>query len=218
MPRGGVRYGDVKKDLSHEQLAGIGAVAISFNDLEFELDVLLAMALAAPDPLLMDVAKRVKGLEDRVDLAKMAIDHWQNLANFVNAPTDYRFDAVAKASLGAFSQQKKYRDLIVHSRVYHNSDKIGEMINYKGSHEQVLLSEAALEWVYQINLALTAELNLIRHYVRYISYSLIYDGGHFPTNMQLDPEALSLLDKARHHQRSRASLGPAPKFPDEALT
>jgi hypothetical protein len=68
MPRGGVRYGDVKKDLSHEQLAGIGAVAISFNDLEFELDVLLAMALAAPDPLLMDVAKRVKGLEDRVDL------------------------------------------------------------------------------------------------------------------------------------------------------
>lgn len=218
MPRGGARHGDIKKDLTQEQLAGIGAATTSFNDLEFELDILVAVSISVPSQLLMDVVKRLRGLEDKIDIAKLAIDHWENMVTFVNAPKAYHFSAISKSSLGAFTEQKKYRDLIVHSRVYDWANKIGEKIGLKAQHDQILLSEEALNWVYKMNVHLTSELNLIRNYVSYVTQHLVYDGSPFPNRLLLVPEALTILSKTRLHQKERASLGPAPKFPDEYPT
>lgn len=216
MPRSGQRFGDVKKDLTIDELAGIGTLTIAFNDLEFELDILVAVLINVPGSLLMDVVKRLRGLEDKIELAKISIDHWQNLLSHVQAPEDYHFSSVSKSSLGSFNDLKKCRDIVVHSRVYDNVNKIGGKIGYKAQHDQVLLTQDALEWVYSNILKLTAEFNLIRNYVSYIMQSFVYQAGPFPVGIRLSHDFIGILERIRDSQRARAALGPAPKFPESS--
>jgi hypothetical protein len=83
--RTGVTTGDVRKDLSKDQLAGIGSVAILFNELEARLDLLLYRGLGLGD-LWLETVKRISGLGAKQELATL-IENWQRYANLFNEPT-----------------------------------------------------------------------------------------------------------------------------------
>ncbi len=54
----GRRTGDVKKDFSPDQLAGIGAVALIWNEIEYLLDLAVGNAIVKREEILLHITSR----------------------------------------------------------------------------------------------------------------------------------------------------------------
>lgn len=81
--RSGSTNQNIKKDFSHDQLAGIGAVVAAWNEVEFMLDCALYSGEKLPaECLLDDLPKRA--LDQRVKDARKAVRHWALPTDFIN--------------------------------------------------------------------------------------------------------------------------------------
>jgi hypothetical protein len=57
------KTGDIKRDLSSEQLAGIGAVALAYNYAESSIDRALGLALGVGHKLYLPLVTRIGGMD-----------------------------------------------------------------------------------------------------------------------------------------------------------
>jgi hypothetical protein len=62
-PRPSSVIGDLKKDLPQAQLAAIGALALSFNEAEANLDRLFSIVTNLEDHLQLEVSTRINGID-----------------------------------------------------------------------------------------------------------------------------------------------------------
>jgi hypothetical protein len=70
------RTGDIRKDLTQNQLAWIGSVALAFNEAETQLDLLLLVAFSLGD-VAHELTSRINGVDGKVELAKIGIAQYK---------------------------------------------------------------------------------------------------------------------------------------------
>jgi hypothetical protein len=206
------RTGDIKRDLSEKQLAGIGAAALAFNALEERVDLLLSVATRMPSYLFQEVSTRINGLEGKVSIIQAAIKEATTTADTGLATEDIKRLGNA---VGDFMELKKIRDAIMHARIVNASIGIGVGGRQRGSKAvEILLSVDALDKYYlhillldQVLSSGSALLNaVITHWER---------GKSDPYKSQFEQaiQGHQVLFQSSLHRRQ--SLPPLSKFPDE---
>ena len=106
----GIRSSDPFNNLSIDQLAYIGAVAMLFNDLETEIDGMCAMCLATniqPN----EVLSRINGLEGKVEIIK----HAAKQSGFNETEMEILCQTLGRG--GGFLELKGFRDAVVHADI-----------------------------------------------------------------------------------------------------
>jgi hypothetical protein len=142
------KTGDIKRDLSVDQLAGIGAVALAYNYAESSLDRALGLALGVGLELHLRLVTRIGG-EEKTELLKLA-------AADMSLPSDLREDLAE--TLSYFLTLKGYRNGIIHARVLDAILGLGEVRGRGARHWEVLLTTVALNGLYDHLKAVTDEL------------------------------------------------------------
>ena len=72
--RSGGSYQDIKKDFTAGQLAGIGAVAMAFNEAEFLLDCQIYSGLNLSGGIWTEVTSRINGIDGKMAIVKAAVE------------------------------------------------------------------------------------------------------------------------------------------------
>ena len=145
-------------------------------------------------------------MDGKIDLLKLA-------AADVNLPCELRSDLAE--SLGYFGTLKTYRDGVIHARVLDAVLGIGEVVERRARHSEVLLTTDALNSLYNHLNAVAFELAdwiLIWYQIR----QLLNCEADDPAREQFAEALLSACSQYRSHQTQRQSLPPLPKFPSES--
>jgi hypothetical protein len=221
------RTGDIRKDLTQGQLAGIGLVAISYNEVEVLIDAMLGLFLFLRPITWEAVTSRIHGMEGKIEIVKIAMrdlgasDEVQQMLS----------DTLGNAG---FTLHKRYRDAIIHSRVLDAPAEIALTPGKRGKKEEILLTEAALAGVFErlanVRLELIEAMNIgtrlaINRRLKeaFPRPSSEYAGGLVDTLMKslalpkpnIEQEIRDALSRYRSHLRHRQSLPPLPEFPEE---
>ena len=218
-----LRSGDIRKDLSQSQLAGIGSVTIAYNEVETLIDILLALSLKLHPSLPAALTSCINGVDGKVELLKVAYK-----ALGANSSV---MDALGEClGEGGFSLLKKYRDGVIHARVLDASIGIGRTIAKRGKFDEILLTTEALDGIYVRLVSIREELMVFAMITSALlsHAAVVYSGkllkSDYPkidrsvdkhkTDTEQDIQAL--LSRYRGHQKNRLSLPPLPEFPDKS--
>jgi hypothetical protein len=211
--------GNVRNDLSQEQLAGIGSVAIIYNETEWLLDHVLIAALNSG--VYRELTSRIHGVDGKIAITKVAMQK-------INPPPG--FLDLLNATLGdsGFSLLKRYRDAVVHAQVLDAPAGIGRTAAKRGRIEEVLLTAKALDGLYSRFEILRHELLEAHTIARelwtlsilkpFIGLSETVSGkGRDPSRLKIESKIQACLSRYRERQSYRLSLPPLPPFPEESL-
>jgi len=200
---------DIKKDFSNEQLAGIGAVAMAWNEVEYLLDIMLYSALALPSAHWLDVVTRINGIEGKLEILRQFIARNRRIAADAAA--------VMKQSMDDAGLYKTFRDAVVHARVFNAPAGIGQRIERQAKISQVILTREALDGFYDRLVLLRREFqgilavfDILRAFRVTRSSPALID----PRTTQSLPTAQAWMVQVQAHQSQRLFLPPLPKFPD----
>lgn len=203
-----VRTGDIKRDLSQGQLAGIGAVAVAYNYAEAVIDKMLTQVTGVRGDIGVHLMSRINGVDGKIELIKMK-------AVELNLADDVRRGLSEALGEGGFKLIKGYRDAIIHARVLDSNLELGEVILKRGRRHEILLSEKALFILYDTISLLTKELVDLQSIL-----SIAYFKDHPPApgdleRAQLERAIQENFVRSQQHRTSRLSLQPLPEFPGE---
>ena len=199
------KTGDIKLDLTTAQLAGIGAVALAYNYGETAIDRALGLALGIGYKLYLPLVTRINGMDGKIDLLKLA-------AKEFNLPTNLQSDFAE--TLGYFATLKTYREGVIHARVLDADLGLGEVIERRARHSEVLLTETALDGLYAHLDAVSHELACwIVIWLKLRNLTLL-DAGD-PKRAQIEADLLDATALYQSHRNKRLSLPPLPEFPEE---
>ena len=209
------RTDELRKDFSEEQLAGIGAVAMAFNECESIIDALLIVALGGiPAQLFDEVMTRFGGLDVKVDIAKKAA---ANVLGFEKANL-----AAVVAALDELLEYKRYRDAIVHAKLTNRKSGIGLVFKRGGKAYEILLTAKALNALYQRLWSLKKDLDTISVTFDIRGYYLALDRARemikerdaswTPDVVEEHNELLAVVEE---NHKKRQSLPPLPGFPED---
>jgi hypothetical protein len=200
---------DIKKDFSNDQLAGIGAAAMAWNEVEYLLDVMLYSALALPSLHWLDLVTRINGIDGKLELLRQCVAKDRRIAADAAA--------VMKQSLDDAGLYKTYRDAVIHARMFNAPAGIGQRIERQAKISQVILTKDALEGFYDRLVLLRRELqgilavfDILRTFRVNRPVPVLID----PRTTQFSPTAQAWMIRVQEHQKQRLSLPPLPEFPD----
>jgi hypothetical protein len=198
---------DIRKDLSAEQLAWIGAVAIAYNHTEAMIGRMLSVVTQLPPDLQLELESRINGIDNKIAIVKRG-------AEKLKIPEKIRVFLSESVGEGAFMLLKKYRDVVIHARILDASRGTGETLESKGRHTEVLLTANALNGLFDRLDLLREELTEL--YVIFTRARLIGSlGAGHPERGPLEAETQAHLAQAQEHRTRRLSLPPLPEFPPE---
>jgi hypothetical protein len=119
--------GDIKADLTPEQLQGIGAVALAWSEAEAFVDFLLYIALSLLNGLWLDVVTRINGFEGKIRIIKKGGE---------DLGLSEETQRLIRDSLGHRQASKKFRDAVIHARIYDPRHGIGTVVERRASVSQ----------------------------------------------------------------------------------
>jgi hypothetical protein len=203
-----LRQLDIRKDLTPEQLAGIGAVAIAYHYAENTINRMIAVVLSLTGNTHIDVVTRINGVDGKIAIVKSG-------AKELGIPENIRNFMAESLGEGAFKLFKKYRDAIIHARILDPIAGIGELLESKGTHSEILLTASALNSLYDHLDMLRLELtNLL---LVTISAQILSNlSSDDPKTAQCEAEIQENFAQAQAHRTRRLSLPPIPGFPSES--
>jgi hypothetical protein len=206
----GIKSGEVLKNFTTEQLAGIGATAMAYNEAILTLDAIVGQCLGFPGDA-HEVTSRINGIDGKFAVIRAA-------AAQLELATDSKENI--STSLGAlgFAGLKTFRDAVIHSCIVDVASCVGRVDEGRGNRSDVLLSEEALEWLYVQIALLREELEAI-HTVfactQRLSRLPVPSAEH---KARLERSIQDANLQCRSHLLHRQSLWPPPKFPEESET
>jgi hypothetical protein len=212
--RSGGRTGDIRQDLSHDQLAALGAVLLSFSEAEWIIDQLLYDALRLHPAIWRDVATRINGVE-KVSLIKLAAEQ---VVGFGGEELQ-----LIRQTLGDYGAHRKYRDSLAHAHIFDAASGIGDVTNKRDAIYEVLLTAEALEILYQHVTALRRELDIVANALSLQFHNKVrpdvtaWYAQQYAGNPSLPPPGRDLADclsSLRAAQEERRRLSPLPEIPD----
>src|SRR3712207_2043571 len=152
----GVRLQNVLANFTPEQLAGIGAVMMTYNEAETVLHEMIGVCVDFPGDT-HEVVSRINGTEGMIELVLLAGPLFGIDRNQISE--------TLKAQ--GFSHLKGYRDAVSHARIYDAESGVARSPSRQGKRVDVLLSVPALNWLADQNSALTEEM---RHLLDALKY------------------------------------------------
>ena len=198
-----------KIDLKPELLSGIGAVAVAWNIVEDIIHDIFNASTGLHHSLWLEIPSRINGFDGIVELIRISAQ------TRLQMPPEL-FELLDNSLAGA-KEYKGYRDAIIHAQVYEATLGIGITYQRRGKVIEVLLSQEALDGLYDRLVLLRDELMRMLQLAFSISLYLLEK----PHNERPDlPKLLSgqgaqtQIARCREHQTARRSLPPLPKFPD----
>jgi hypothetical protein len=198
---------DVRTDFSADQLAAIGALAMNYNELESELFALFNLSTGMDAKLQLEVFTRVNGTEGIIEIIKAG-------AAIVGLSNEDRTELADALGEGGFKLIKRYRDAVIHSRIYNAPLGVGIRADKRASLVEVLLTKDALEILSEYAVALRSQLReaaLIFAAARELKKL----GPDDPEREPHDALAKHLSAQFLAHRHMRQSLRPLPEFPSE---
>lgn len=229
----GNRSGDILKDLNKEQLAGIGMVALAYNEAESYIHFLVGAGFELRH-MVGEVTQRVNGITGLCELAKLIVKNLKADETVVMALSD---------TLGAkgFQELKTYRDAVIHCRIFNSDNSIAVSPGKRGTYNEILLTEQALDGLYQRLIIIREELicfcnitlNLLKikvildisNYSDHLIPVIIKEDhlvAHFlqfalnardKQKSNIESEIQEQMAQALRYQRLRLTLPPLPEFP-----
>lgn len=202
----------VRGVLSVGQLAGVGAVAIAWNNLEVALDYAIAYGLALPEVSRHEITGRLHGVDGKIAIARLI--HGETC---LALPRDVCISI--DSTLSAVGECKVHRDAVVHAKALHG--RTGDVLESSGGRGralEILFTAKALSYLLRRTEAVCREMTNV---------CLLFDFGASISAIRLHrPQLVSDLDlqllerdfqlharKLRQHQKERASLPKLPAFP-----
>jgi hypothetical protein len=201
---------DIKKALTTEQLAEIGAILLKFNQIESLIEFVLLVILDLPPRLWMEVVRRINGMDAKLSILR----HYYETNKIL---TDDAKQCL-KIALDGVADYKKYRDLIIHCVPYDVEKGIGQHITTKAEAVQILLSKDALSALYERLCILNDELihaDLLFRLGSEEGARAIYPHERDPSRIRRERDVPAVLSLVLQHQTRRLSLPPLPEFPSE---
>ncbi|MDP9424036.1 MAG: hypothetical protein M3Q19_14610 [Pseudomonadota bacterium] len=205
--RGGATFFPVLFNFTQEQLAGIGAVAMTFNAAEKLIDDLVRIGWQLKFDA-NEIITRIGGIDGKYELVKHAAKVW-------GMPADLQEALQSIFSKTDFQELKSLRDSIVHARIVDADRAVGVHLQRQNKRAEILLSAEALSGVARRLEIIANELEAIKQAYG-IHIDLKFHGASWP---QQDKERLEgvLRDSMTQYQRhrtNRKTLPPLPEFPE----
>lgn len=201
------KFNPRKLDLSTDQFAGIGKVAIAYNYAETSIDRCLAVALDLPAGMEMQVTSRINGIDGKIELIKKT-------ATALSLPSELRLQVADTLGKTGFSLLKSYRDGVIHARVLDADLGIGEHVGRRAQHIDVLLKADALDALADHLRAISIEITSLI-FVFLTAQKLAAAAPDDPKTAQLLEDIQDDISLYREYQSHRLSLPPLPEFPEE---
>ena len=202
------RTGDLRKNLTREQLEWIGAVAIGWNELEILIDYAMSIGLGISAPLWLEVSTRINGIDGKLQLIR-------HLRIIFPELDSQMFDLIG-ATLDIVAQCKKYRDGVIHARVFNAPANIGELIQRRGKRKEVLLAVTALNGLYERLVVLRDEMidivMIVTELALYRRFHPSVSSADDEAQRRVEAEVQEYVSQLQAHQRYRQSLPPLPKI------
>jgi hypothetical protein len=199
---------DLLKDIPQSQLAAIGAVALGYNYAENTINRMLLSCTGIPIALYRDVMSRINGIDGRIELVKKGAKEHLGLSEETLV---FLADTLGD---DGFKLLKKYRDAVIHARFVNRVTGVGELIESRGKHSEVLLTEEALLALYTRLEYLRVELSslsaLMREQDAFNSLGDSDDREKQKRKRQIE----RLFGIAKECRVGRLRLPPLPEFPD----
>jgi hypothetical protein len=141
---------DIRKDVPEHVLASIGAVALAYNEAEACLDSVLSFA-ANLRAVSLEIISRVNGTDGKVEIIKAA---------FRTLGADEKIQGLIAISLGqeGFLFFKQCRDAVIHARQINVIANVADTVAKRGQRYEVLITEDALNGLYERLALVTKEL------------------------------------------------------------
>jgi hypothetical protein len=218
----GKRSGDIRKDLTEAQLAGIGSVAMAYNEAEVMIDILMSLSLGLLTRAANEITGRINGVDGKIALTKIGLREMGASKEILT---------LTESTLGGFSEYKKYRDAVIHARILDAPNAIALTPAHRGKTQEVLLSVDALNGLYDRLFLIRMELIEISNMtIRLFTHrrfqpmmqatlgmlgAITHQAAALP-KPQIEQEIQDAMSRYREHQKRRLSLQPLPKFPGES--
>jgi hypothetical protein len=217
---GGSSYSNLKKNITPEQLAGIGAVCLAWNDVEDYVEMILADSLG----LNFSVINRINGVGTIVEILR---EHIARLVNqygtHLDAGRAVRFmedlgteiETSVKAAFDAVMKYKIRRDRVVHARIRSRGTSFG-LVPRRKEIVEVSLSAEDLDTFFDHLVSLRIELDATRELVFHsrelspLFTQMLRLGPDLQQREQSVRGAIELVHLRRDH---RLSLPQLPEFP-----
>ena len=214
------RTGDVRKDLTQDQLAWIGSVALAFNEAELLLDIIVGFGFGAVTNI-HELTSRINGVEGKIALAKIGADELK---------ASETFKQLLSHTLGeaGLSLLKKLRDRIIHARILDATSAIAESPAQRGKFDEILLTKESLEAVYKrldiirneliSALKIIASLFVLERIQGAAEVAVAFGNAETVQRKKAEIESRiqEWIARLQQYQRDRLSLPPLPEFPSES--
>lgn len=201
------RQGDIKKDLSINQLAGIGAVATAFTEAEYIIDAMIFHAISIPRDLGLTITTRINGIDGKVEITL------QLCREFLKFP-DAAYDTLHQTLIG-FKEYKRFRDQVVHAHIIDADAAIGLRIGRRAKMSNILLTEGFLDGLYERLVLIKKELDRLLQVINVMGVRARVDPdylGDIRTGL-VGQNLQEFLAQAQEHQNQRLSLPKLPELP-----
>lgn len=199
---------DIKKDLSLEQLAGIGAVAMAYTEAEYCIDALIFEGMALSRDLGLEITTRINGMDGKIEIVRIMA------ATFLRLPPDVL--TFLDNSLGNLKHMKTHRDLIIHAHIIDASAGIGLKIDRRASLKNVLLTTTYLDAIYSRLILFKQELGTMITIFQAMGVRVRIDPlylGDLNTGL-VGQNLQERFSQVQEIQKKRLSLPPLPELPD----
>ena len=208
MRRARIGY-DIRKDTKPSHLASIGAVTIAWNEIEALVDAVLGGAIDAPGMLRLEITSRINGFDGKTAIIKVAAK------SHIGFPES--ICKMIEETCGVCERHKKFRDGIIHAHILDPDDPVAETSQRRGITDEVLITEPALNALYDRLIAIRSELSEILSliYVMKQRRNLQWRGIRGKPKLQIEQAILNGEARLRDRQKERQSLPPLPEFPKE---
>ncbi|MGQ0741101.1 MAG: hypothetical protein ACT4OG_02220 [Alphaproteobacteria bacterium] len=207
-PRG-KRSGDVRKNLTPEQLRGIGEVTMAYNEAEFLIDLCFGLGLQIEAGLWFEVSTRINGVDGLIAIIKKLVAR--------DCEIDAATYALIENAFAAFKECKTYRDAVIHARILDAPSGLGEFVRKQGTHYHVLLTVEALNALYDRLVAVRTELVDVCCVIACVFWAsdLLRPLRAADEKLKVAQQAQEHAALLRLHQTERLSLPPLPTIPEE---
>jgi hypothetical protein len=198
---------DIKRDIPRKQLAGIGALALAYNELEAVVDKLFFISTDLSKNLQLEVLTRINGVDGTIEIIKEA-------AKLYLSEEEHKHLAEALGD-GGFKLLKSYRDSVIHVRHLNYSSSVGVRVDRRARVFDVLVSQNALDAAFELLEALRMELFWCYLLISSVKSMNSREPGD-PKIKQLEPATENFRLLFKEGRRERLSLQPLPEFPSES--
>ena len=200
---------NVLEHVDPNKLELIGAICLEWNFIEDMVDEVLSETLRITVPLRADITSRIYGLEAKTELIKKAVRRY---IIFSKAEA-----YLIAGTIGAINAHRKYRDGVIHARVFDPQSDIALTSPKKGHYDDVLVSEDALAALLERLMILSDEITLVYRLVEpyyFDEWDLKPEGHIDPKKLRTSQGFRDAFAQLQEHQSRRLSLPPLPEFPD----